>query len=41
MVKKAIKKQQVVEEPVKDVEEPKKKRVVSEEQLKHLAKLEN
>ena len=43
MVKKAIKKQQVVEEPVKDVEEPKeepkKKRIMSEEQLKHLAKI--
>ena len=43
MVKKTIKKQQVVEEPVKEVEEPKeepkKKRVMSEEQLKHLAKI--
>ena len=39
MAKKVIKKVEVVEEPIKEIEEVKKKRVMSKEQLEHLARI--
>ena len=39
MVKKVIKKVERVEEPVEEVKEVKKKRVMSKEQLEHLARI--